>query len=94
MKALSYQGPRGVRVSPGVYSCFLHGLFCGHAFEKRLIFKMGQTQAQRYLAELLAPIGSGKMKPELIVSHRRKLDGAAPGCELSDEKKTPVTKSF
>ena len=87
MKALTYQGPQDMRISPGVYSGFLHGMLFGRVFEKRLIFEMGKTQAQRYMPELLGPVTNGKIKPELTISHRTKLIDAALGCELFDGKK-------
>ncbi len=51
---------RGGTVSvPGVYAGFIHGFLFGDAFEKGLIFKMGQTHVQRFLPELLGYIEDG-----------------------------------
>ncbi len=36
------------------------------AFDKGLTFKMGQTQVQRYLPELLGHIETGRLQPEAI----------------------------
>ena len=82
----------GVVSVPGVYAGFIHGFLFGDAFEKGLIFKMGQTHAQRYMPELLEHIGNGQMKPEVIISHRLKLDDAVLGYELFDEKKDDCRK--
>jgi threonine dehydrogenase-like Zn-dependent dehydrogenase len=76
----------GVVSVPGVYAGFIHGFLFGDAFEKGLTFKMGQTHAQKYMPELLEHIGSGRMKPEVIISHRMQLEEAVRGYELFDQK--------
>ncbi len=82
----------GVVSVPGVYAGFIHGFLFGDAFEKGLIFKMGQTHAQRYMPELLEHIGNGKMKPEVIITHRMKLDEAARGYEIFEKKEEDCRK--
>jgi threonine dehydrogenase-like Zn-dependent dehydrogenase len=82
----------GVISVPGVYAGFIHGFLFGDAFEKGLIFKMGQTHAQRYMPELLEHIGNGKMKPEVIITHRMKLDEAARGYEIFEKKEEDCRK--
>ena len=82
----------GVVSVPGVYAGFIHGFLFGDAFEKGLIFKMGQTHAQRYMPELLEHIGNGKMKPELIITHRMKLEDAVAGYEIFDQRKEDCRK--
>ncbi|MFC6284817.1 MULTISPECIES: zinc-dependent alcohol dehydrogenase [Polaromonas] len=82
----------GVVSVPGVYAGFIHGFLFGDAFEKGLIFKMGQTHAQRYMPELLEHIGKGKMKPEVIITHRMKLDEAARGYEIFEKKQEDCRK--
>ena len=82
----------GVVSVPGVYAGFIHGFLFGDAFEKGLIFKMGQTHAQRYMPELLEHIGNGKMKPELIITHRMALSDAAKGYEIFDQRKQDCRK--
>jgi threonine dehydrogenase-like Zn-dependent dehydrogenase len=69
---------------PGVYAGFIHGFLFGNAFEKGLTFKMGQTHAQRYMPELLEHIGDGKMRLEVIIAHRMKLEDAARGLRADD----------
>ncbi|MBJ6978081.1 zinc-dependent alcohol dehydrogenase [Luteimonas sp. MC1895] len=74
---------RGGTVSvPGVYAGFIHGFLFGDAFDKGLTFKMGQTHVQRFMPELLEAIGEGRLKPEVIISHRMKLEDAAKGYEM------------
>jgi threonine dehydrogenase-like Zn-dependent dehydrogenase len=82
----------GVISVPGVYAGFIHGFLFGDAFDKGLIFKMGQTHAQRYMPELLEHIGNGKLKPELIITHRMKLDEAARAYEIFEKKEEDCRK--
>jgi threonine dehydrogenase-like Zn-dependent dehydrogenase len=82
----------GVISIPGVYAGFIHGFLMGDAFEKGLIFKMGQTHAQRYMPELLEQIGNGKLKPDVIISHRMKLADAARGYEIFEKKEEDCRK--
>lgn len=78
---------RGGTVSvPGVYAGFIHGFLFGDAFEKGIGFKAGQTHVQRYMPELLAFIEQGKLKPEVIISHRMALEQAADGYKMFDKK--------
>jgi threonine dehydrogenase-like Zn-dependent dehydrogenase len=78
---------RGGTVSvPGVYAGFIHGFLFGDAFEKGLIFKMGQTHVQRFLPELLGYIEDGKLNPNVIISHRLPLAEAATGYKIFDKK--------
>jgi threonine dehydrogenase-like Zn-dependent dehydrogenase len=84
---------RGGTVSvPGVYSGFIHGFLFGDAFEKGLIFKMGQTHVQRFLPELLDYIESGKLHPDLIITHRMPLAEAATGYRIFDKKEESCRK--
>lgn len=82
----------GVISVPGVYAGFIHGFLFGDAFEKGLTFKMGQTHAQLYMPELLEHIGNGKMKPEVIISHRMKLEDAVRGYEVFNDKEEDCRK--
>ena len=84
---------RGGGVSvPGVYAGFIHGFLFGDAFEKGLTFKMGQTHVQHYMPELLEHIGNAKMEPEVIVTHRMRLDEAMRGYEIFDQKEEECRK--
>ena len=82
----------GVVSVPGVYAGFIHGFLFGDAFEKGLTFKMGQTHAQQFMPELLEHIGNGRMKPEVIISHRMKLADAARGYEIFNDKEDECRK--
>jgi len=84
---------RGGTVSvPGVYAGFIHGFLFGDAFEKGLIFKMGQTHVQRFLPELLDHIESGKLHPDVIISHRMRLTEAAAAYKIFDKKQDDCRK--
>ncbi len=84
---------RGGTVSvPGVYAGFIHGFLFGDAFEKGLIFKMGQTHVQRFLPELLKYIESGKLHPNVIISHRLPLAEAVTGYKIFDNKEDDSRK--
>lgn len=82
----------GVVSVPGVYAGFIHGFLFGDAFEKGLTFKMGQTHAQKHMRELLEHIANGRMKPEVIISHRMKLEDAARGYEIFEKREDDCRK--
>jgi threonine dehydrogenase-like Zn-dependent dehydrogenase len=67
------------------------GLF-GDAFDKGLVFKMGQTHVHRFLPELLEHIGNGRLKPEIIITHKMKLADAARGYQIFKDKQEACRK--
>lgn len=84
---------RGGTVSvPGVYTGSIHSFLFGDAFDKGLIFKMGQTHVQRYLPELLGYIETGRLQPDAIISHRLSLEQAAEGYKIFDKKQEDCRK--
>jgi len=84
---------RGGTISvPGVYAGFIHGFLFGDAFEKGLTFRMGQTHVQRFLPELLEHIESGKLHPDVIISHRLPLAQAADGYKIFEKKEDGCRK--
>ncbi len=82
----------GVISVPGVYAGFIHAFLFGDAFEKGLMFKMGQTHAQRYMPKLLEHIQRGELRPEVIITHRLPLHEAAKGYEVFNEKREQCRK--
>ncbi|MFN3437156.1 MAG: zinc-dependent alcohol dehydrogenase [Acidovorax sp.] len=82
----------GVVSVPGVYAGFIHGFLFGDAFDKGLTFKMGQTHVQKHMPELLEHIANGAMKPEVIISHRMKLEDAARGYEMFEKREDDCRK--
>ncbi|MBU2287629.1 MAG: zinc-binding dehydrogenase, partial [Gammaproteobacteria bacterium] len=82
----------GVVSVPGVYAGWIHGFLFGDAFEKGLIFKMGQTHAQRYMPKLLEHIQAGELHPEVIITHHMPLADAARGYEIFEKAEEDCRK--
>lgn len=82
----------GVVSVPGVYAGFIHGFLFGDAFEKGLVFRMGQTHAQRFMPELLEHIQAGRLRPEAIVTHHMALEEAARGYQIFDKAEEDCRK--
>lgn len=84
---------RGGTISvPGVYAGFIHAFLFGDAFEKGVTFRMGQTHVQRFLPELLEHIESGKLQPDVIISHRMPLAEAATAYKIFEKKEDDCRK--
>lgn len=84
---------RGGTISvPGVYAGFIHGFLFGDVFEKGLTFKTGQTHVQSYLPSLIEHILKGDLHPEIIISHRLRLENAADGYRIFDKKEDACRK--
>jgi threonine dehydrogenase-like Zn-dependent dehydrogenase len=84
---------RGGTISvPGVYAGFIHAFLFGDAFEKGLTFRMGQTHVQRFLPELLEHIESGKLQPDVIITHRLPLAEAATAYKIFEKKEDDCRK--
>ena len=64
----------------------------GDAFDKGLTFKMGQTHVHNYLPQLLEHIENGDLSPDLIITHRMKLEDAAEGYRIFDKKEEDCRK--
>lgn len=84
---------RGGSVSvPGVYAGYIHGFLFGDAFEKGLHFAMGQTHVHKFLPELLEHIQAGRLKPDIIITHRLPLNQAAEGYKIFNDKQEACRK--
>lgn len=77
---------------PGVYAGYLDAFPMGAAMNKGLTFKMGQTHMQRYLAPLLQKVVDDEIDLSAIITHRLKLDDAAKGYQLFQEKREGCIK--
>ena len=53
-----------------------------HMWEKSLTFRSGRCNVQKYMRPLLDLIAAGRLKPDLIISHRMKLDQAAEAYKM------------
>jgi threonine dehydrogenase-like Zn-dependent dehydrogenase len=82
----------GVVSVPGVYAGWINGFLFGDAFDKGLTFKMGQTHVQKLLPELLEAIEEGRLRPDIIISHRMSLADAARGYQIFNDKKEDCRK--
>ncbi|WP_439517576.1 zinc-dependent alcohol dehydrogenase [Hydrogenophaga sp.] len=82
----------GVVSVPGVYAGFIHAFLFGDAFDKGLTFRMGQTHMQEHMPQLLEEIGNGRLKPDVIISHRMKLADAARAYEIFEKKEENCRK--
>jgi len=82
----------GVVSVPGIYAGPIHGFLFGDAFDKGLTFKMGQTHVHNYLPQLLEHIENGDLSPDLIITHRMKLEDAAEGYRIFDKKEEDCRK--
>lgn len=84
---------RGGTVSvPGVYAGPIHGFLFGDAFDKGLTFKMGQTHVHHLMPDLLRHIEEGDLSPEVIITHRMKLDDAPKGYEIFGKREEECRK--
>jgi threonine dehydrogenase-like Zn-dependent dehydrogenase len=82
----------GVVSVPGVYAGFIHGFLFGDAFDKGISFRMGQTHVHHLLPELLEHVQSGRLKPDIIITHRMPLREAAEGYRIFDKKQEECRK--
>ncbi len=77
---------------PGVYGGLIDKFNIGAAFSKGLTLRMGQTNVQKYLPELLAWIEEGKIDPSYVITHRMPLSEAPKAYEIFKEKKDNCIK--
>lgn len=82
----------GVISVPGVYAGFIHGFLFGDIFEKGLSVHAGQTHVQAHLPKLLDHILNGELKPDIIISHRLRLEEAAEGYRMFDKREDECRK--
>ena len=71
---------------PGAYSGFIDKIPLGAAFNKGLMFKMGQTHVHRYLRPLFEKIESGQIDPSFVVTHVFPLRKAPEAYEIFKKK--------
>ncbi len=84
---------RGGTISvPGEYAGFIHAFLFGDAFEKGVTFRMGQTHVQRFLPKLLEHIESGRLQPDVIISHGMALVEAAIAYKIFEKKENACRK--
>lgn len=57
-----------------------------HMWEKSLTFRSGRCNVQKYMRPLLDLISAGRLNPDLIISHRMKLDQAEEAYRMFDAR--------
>ncbi len=82
----------GVISVPGVYAGFIHGFLFGDIFEKGLAIRGGQTHVQAHLPALIEHILRGELNPDIIISHRLRLEEAAEGYRIFNKKEEECRK--
>ncbi len=84
---------KGGRISIlGVYAGMIDTWPMGVAFAKGIQFKMGQCHVQRYQDRLLDMVLEGKLRPEIIISHRLSLEDGPDAYKNFNEKKDGCVK--
>ncbi len=66
--------PAGIISIPGVYSGFVDKIPMGHAMNKGLTFRMGQTHVHRFAADLVKMIEDGVIDPSFVITHKMRLE--------------------
>jgi len=66
--------PAGIISIPGVYSGFVDKIPMGHAMNKGLTFRMGQTHVHRFADYLVELIEQGLIDPSFVITHKARLD--------------------
>jgi threonine dehydrogenase-like Zn-dependent dehydrogenase len=85
---------KGGRVSiPGVYGGLIDKMPMGSAFNKGLIFRMGQTHVHKFMKSLLELIQKGSFDPSFIITHRGRLDNAPQFYETFKRKQDNCIKA-
>jgi threonine dehydrogenase-like Zn-dependent dehydrogenase len=93
LRQILYCAKKGSTVSlAGVYAGLEDKFPLGWAFNKGLIFKMGQTHVQKYVPELLKLIEDGAIDPSFVITHRLPLEDAPRAYEIFKKKEDNCIK--
>jgi threonine dehydrogenase-like Zn-dependent dehydrogenase len=76
----------------GVYGGFLDKFPMGAIVNRSLTIRSGQTHVQRYMRPLLQRIENGEIDPSFVVTHRMRLDDAADGFAMFNDKEDECLK--
>ena len=76
----------------GVYGGFIDKFPIGAIVNRSLTIKSGQTHVHRYLRPLLDRIERGEIDPSFVVTHRMRLDDAAAGFTIFNNKQQDCMK--
>ncbi|MDT5270814.1 MAG: hypothetical protein QOH49_3000 [Acidobacteriota bacterium] len=76
----------------GVYGGFIDKFPMGSFMNRSLTMKTGQCHVQRYWKKLLGYIQNGEIDPSFVITHRLKLDEAAHGFDIFNNKEDDCIK--
>jgi threonine dehydrogenase-like Zn-dependent dehydrogenase len=76
----------------GVYSGYIDKFPMGSLMNRSLTLKTGQAHVHRYLRPLLERIQNGEIDPSFVITHRMKLDDAAHGYRIFNDKQDECMK--
>jgi threonine dehydrogenase-like Zn-dependent dehydrogenase len=76
----------------GVYGGFVDTIPMGAAFNKGLIFRMGQANVKEYMGPLLERIQRGELDPSFVITHKLSLDDAPHGYKIFKDKQDGCIK--
>jgi threonine dehydrogenase-like Zn-dependent dehydrogenase len=76
----------------GVYGGFIDKFPMGAIVNRSLTIKSGQTHVHRYLRPLLERIERGEIDPSFVITHRLRLQDAAEGYSIFNDKQDECMK--
>jgi threonine dehydrogenase-like Zn-dependent dehydrogenase len=76
----------------GVYGGFIDKFPMGSFMNRSLTMKTGQCHVQRYWKRLLGYIQNGEIDPSFVITHRMRLDDAAQGFDIFNNKEDDCIK--
>jgi threonine dehydrogenase-like Zn-dependent dehydrogenase len=76
----------------GVYGGFVDKFPMGAIVNRSLTIKSGQTHVHRYLRPLLERIERGEIDPSFVITHRMRLQDAAEGYSIFNDKQDECMK--
>lgn len=82
----------GVVSIPGVYGGWADKIPFGAIMNKGLTIRTGQTHVQKYFGPLLERISQGQIDPSFVITHHLRLDEAAMGYKIFNEKQDECIK--
>jgi threonine dehydrogenase-like Zn-dependent dehydrogenase len=76
----------------GVYGGFVDKFPMGAVVNRSLTIKSGQTHVHRYMRPLLERIEKGEIDPSFVITHRMRLQDAAEGYSIFNDKQDECMK--
>jgi len=93
LRQILYCAKKGSTVSiAGVYGGLEDKFPLGWAFNKGLVFKMGQTHVQKYVPELLGMVRDGRIDPSFVITHTLPLSDAPRAYDMFKKKEDACIK--